>query len=145
MKFDKIMKLEIWTGAKVRKWCRSRDMLQKEYVVCTGKICFDAAENEPFKLCNLRICSSADFGMRTTHDTVLISRPVRDAPVATARSSRRISAKKKTGVSLAKNRPRKGKKLDTKDIDALRHPSFSLLLRHVSVHSRFPLFECRHL
>ena len=47
-KFRKIVrniKILVWSGANVRKSCRSRKMLEKEYLV--AKIGFDPAESEP--------------------------------------------------------------------------------------------------
>ena len=39
----------VWSGAKVCQSCRSRKMLQNEYLL--AKFGFDTAENEPLKVC----------------------------------------------------------------------------------------------
>ena len=41
--------LRIWSGAEMRKPCRSRETLQNEYQL--AKTGFDIAENEPSKVC----------------------------------------------------------------------------------------------
>ena len=55
----------VWSCAIVRKFCRSRNMLQHGYWIY--KIGFDRAENEPSNTWCLLTCSSADFGVRITY------------------------------------------------------------------------------